>query len=87
MASNDEVFQTVEGYKEMTVPQLTQSKIGKVMNRIVKLTHIPLEEQYHFKERAQALCDRWKVSSDRDTTFESDLVLLVCWHMCFPWHW
>jgi hypothetical protein len=43
---------------QLTILQF--SKIGKVMRHISKLEgDIPSEDQYHFRERAQVLVDKW----------------------------
>ncbi|CAE6433812.1 PWWP domain-containing protein 1 OS=Schizosaccharomyces pombe (strain 972 / ATCC 24843) GN=pdp1 PE=1 SV=1 [Rhizoctonia solani AG-1 IB] len=60
MAGLDAVFKTVENYDKMTVEYLSYSKIGKVMRKIIQLTAIPADEQYHFRQRAQALVTKWQ---------------------------
>ncbi|QRW21830.1 PWWP domain protein [Rhizoctonia solani] len=60
MAGLDTVFKTVESYDKMTVEYLSYSKIGKVMRKIIQLTTIPADEQYHFRQRAQALVAKWQ---------------------------
>ncbi|KAF8602530.1 hypothetical protein BDV93DRAFT_545196 [Ceratobasidium sp. AG-I] len=60
MAGLDTVFTTVEQYDKMTVEYLSYSKIGKVMRKIIQLTNIPSDDQYHFRERAQALVTKWQ---------------------------
>ncbi|KAG8684764.1 hypothetical protein FRC09_015160, partial [Ceratobasidium sp. 395] len=60
MAGLDTVFTTVENYDKMTVEYLSYSKIGKVMRKIIQLTNIPSDEQYHFRQRAQALVTKWQ---------------------------
>ncbi|KAG8740892.1 hypothetical protein FRC10_003780 [Ceratobasidium sp. 414] len=60
MSGLDAVFTTVEQYDKMTVEYLSYSKIGKVMRKIIQLTNIPSDEQYHFRQRAQALVTKWQ---------------------------
>lgn len=60
MAGLDTVFKTVEDYDKMTVEYLSYSKIGKVMRKIIQLTNIPSDEQFHFRQRAQALVTKWQ---------------------------
>ncbi|KAG8690583.1 hypothetical protein FRC08_010483 [Ceratobasidium sp. 394] len=60
MGGLDAVFTTVEQYDKMTVEYLSYSKIGKVMRKIIQLTNIPSDEQYHFRQRAQALVTKWQ---------------------------
>jgi len=68
MAGLDTVFTTVEQYDNMTVEYLSYSKIGKVMRKIIQLTNIPSDEQYHFRQRAQALVTKWQqlISTSED---------------------
>lgn len=56
----DTVFTTVEQYDKMTVEYLSYSKIGKVMRKIIQLPNIPSDDQYHFRQRAQALVTKWQ---------------------------
>ncbi|CAE6404498.1 unnamed protein product [Rhizoctonia solani] len=60
MAGLDTVFTTVESYDKMTVEYLSYSKIGKVMRKIIQLPSIPSDDQYHFRQRAQALVTKWQ---------------------------
>lgn len=55
----DETFKEVERYEGITAMQLRQTKIGKVMKRVVQLKEVPHDEEYHFRQRAQKLCDIW----------------------------
>ncbi|KAH8107695.1 hypothetical protein BXZ70DRAFT_997415 [Cristinia sonorae] len=63
MPALDELFTTVENYDNMTINQLTESKIGKVMRHIHALgaSKIPRNDEFHFKERAKVLVDKWGV--------------------------
>ncbi|KAJ1304943.1 hypothetical protein OPQ81_006076 [Rhizoctonia solani] len=60
MSGLDTVFTTVESYDKMTVEYLSYSKIGKVMRKIIQLPSIPSDDQYHFRQRAQALVTKWQ---------------------------
>ncbi|KAH9932487.1 uncharacterized protein B0H18DRAFT_26786 [Fomitopsis serialis] len=57
----DQLFSTVENYQNMTIQYLTFSKIGKVMRHINALPkeRVPRDDEYHFKDRAKALVDKW----------------------------
>ncbi|KAG8710879.1 hypothetical protein FRC11_004017 [Ceratobasidium sp. 423] len=60
MSGLDLVFTTVENYDKMTVEYLSYSKIGKVMRKIIQLPTIPSDDQFHFRQRAQALVIKWQ---------------------------
>ncbi|CAE6414583.1 unnamed protein product [Rhizoctonia solani] len=60
MSGLDVVFTTVENYDKMTVEYLSYSKIGKVMRKIIQLPTIPSDDQFHFRQRAQALVTKWQ---------------------------
>ncbi|THH31413.1 hypothetical protein EUX98_g2782 [Antrodiella citrinella] len=63
MPALDELFSTVENYENMSIAYLTFSKIGKVMRHIHALapSKIPRNDEFHFKERAKVLVDKWAV--------------------------
>ncbi|TCD64834.1 hypothetical protein EIP91_003582 [Steccherinum ochraceum] len=63
MPQYDELFTTVEKYDGMTIAYLTFSKIGKVMRHIHALSasKIPRNDEFHFRERAKVLVDKWGV--------------------------
>lgn len=54
----DETFTTVEK-ADITADQLKATKIGKVMRKIISLDNIPTDDIHHFKERAEALINKW----------------------------
>ncbi|KAF8599888.1 hypothetical protein BDV93DRAFT_559880 [Ceratobasidium sp. AG-I] len=62
MPGMDAVFTAIEQYNKMTAEYLFYSKIDKVMRHIIKLTNIPSDDQYHFRQRAQSLIIRWQQS-------------------------
>ncbi|KAF7322183.1 PWWP domain-containing protein [Mycena kentingensis (nom. inval.)] len=61
MPGVDELFTTIEQYEGMNIEYLTFSKIGKVMRHIhvVPVGQIPRDAEFHFRDRAKALVDRW----------------------------
>ncbi|KAG7098064.1 hypothetical protein E1B28_000038 [Marasmius oreades] len=63
MPAMDHLFTTIEKYDKMDIHYLQFSKIGKVMRHIAALASdkVPTDEQYHFKDRAKALVDKWQV--------------------------
>jgi len=61
-------MQQVEEYEGITADILRNTKIGKVMRRIIALGDIPRDDEFKFKERAEKLCDKWTVSLFRRQT-------------------
>lgn len=59
MPAADATFKTVEEYDGMTAEHLRTTKIGKVMKRVMQLSDIPRDDEFHFKERAEKLCAKW----------------------------
>ncbi|EST08478.1 PWWP domain protein [Kalmanozyma brasiliensis GHG001] len=59
MPGADATFKTVEEYDGMTAEHLRTTKIGKVMKRVMQLSDIPRDDEFHFKERAEKLCAKW----------------------------
>ena len=39
-----------------------QTKIHKVLKKILKLSNIPKEEEFQFKSQSQSLLDKWNIS-------------------------
>ncbi|PWN22390.1 hypothetical protein BCV69DRAFT_142638 [Microstroma glucosiphilum] len=66
----DETFTTVEN-ADITSDQLKATKIGKVMRKIISLEHIPTDDVHHFKERAEALINKWSSVSQPSAAPES----------------
>ncbi|KAG9018171.1 hypothetical protein FRB90_012015 [Tulasnella sp. 427] len=56
----DQVFSTVENYPNMTIDYLQYSKIGKVVRRVALLAEIPRDDEFHFKDGAQSLVQKWQ---------------------------
>ncbi|KAI5121573.1 hypothetical protein M0805_000753 [Coniferiporia weirii] len=58
--SLDSLFNQVEEF-DMTIKYLQHSKIGKVMRHIAALEdeRVPRDEEFKFKDRAQALVNKW----------------------------
>ena len=59
MPSADATFKVVEEYDGMTAEHLRTTKIGKVMKRVMQLSEIPRDDEFHFKDRAEKLCAKW----------------------------
>lgn len=59
MPAADSTFKTVEEYDGMTTEHLRTTKIGKVMKRVMQLSEIPRDDEFHFRDRAEKLCAKW----------------------------
>ncbi|SPQ19411.1 3bd56652-4e37-41c1-bed5-64768552086b [Thermothielavioides terrestris] len=49
----------LEGFPDLEVSIIRATKINKVLKAILKLEHIPKEEEFKFKPRSQVLLDKW----------------------------
>lgn len=52
-------FNTLEQYKELEVNIIKNTKIHKVLKAILKLDHVPKDEEHGFKKRSDALLSGW----------------------------
>lgn len=61
MPEFDALFTTIENYN-LTLPQLSFSKLGKVMRHITQLepTKLQQEDKYQIRKRADALLEKWQ---------------------------
>ncbi|TFK61901.1 Tudor/PWWP/MBT [Pluteus cervinus] len=61
MPGLDQLFTTVENYEQMNIHYLSHSKIGKVMRHIaiLEVEKVPRDAEFHFRDRAKALVDKW----------------------------
>lgn len=59
MKNMSEFVSKLEGYADLEVSIIRQTKINKVLKAILKLNTIPKEEEFKFKPRSQALLDKW----------------------------
>lgn len=58
-------FEQLEALPELEQGIIRTTKIHKVLKAILKLTSIPKDEDYHFKDRSMALLTKWqKVLTD-----------------------
>lgn len=69
--NQDQTFTVVEK-ADITADQLRETKIGKVMRKIVGLEEIPLDDVHHFRERAEALLARWAQTSQAGAPANGD---------------
>lgn len=49
----------LENFVDLEGSIIRGTKINKVLKAILKLNSIPREEEFHFKDRSQALLDKW----------------------------
>lgn len=49
----------LEGFPDLEVSIIRQTKINKVLKAILKLEQIPKEAEFNFKTRSQNLLDKW----------------------------
>lgn len=59
MKQMSEYVTMLENFKDLEVSIIRTTKINKVLKAILKLQTIPREEEFHFKDRSQALLDQW----------------------------
>ncbi|KAL2685100.1 hypothetical protein Neosp_006196 [[Neocosmospora] mangrovei] len=59
MKQMSEYVTMLETFKDLEVSIIRSTKINKVLKAILKLQTIPREEEFHFKDRSQALLDQW----------------------------
>jgi hypothetical protein len=59
MKQMSEFVTKLEGYADLEVSIIRQTKINKVLKAILKLNNIPKEEEFQFKPRSTALLDKW----------------------------
>lgn len=59
MKQMSEFVTKLEGYSDLEVSIIRATKINKVLKAILKLTTIPKEEEFKFKQRSQSLLDKW----------------------------
>lgn len=61
-------FTKLESYSDLEVSIIRHTKIHKVLRMIVKLSSIPRDEDFHFKQRAMDILSKWRNVLDSDTT-------------------
>lgn len=49
----------LESYPDLEGSIIRATKIHKVLKAMIKLTSIPLDEEFHFRDRAHALLQKW----------------------------
>jgi hypothetical protein len=59
MKQMSEFVVKLEAYADLEVSIIRATKINKVLKAIMKLNTIPKEDEFHFKDRSQALLEKW----------------------------
>lgn len=59
MKQMSEFISKLEGYADLEVSIIRATKINKVLKAILKLTEIPKESEFQFKERSKSLLEKW----------------------------
>lgn len=62
----------LEGYPDLEGSIIRTTKIHKVLKAMIKLSSIPLDEEYHFKTRSVELLGKWNEILSNDTTAGAD---------------
>lgn len=67
MKTMADYFTQLEGLEDLEQAVIRGTKIHKVLKAILKLGHIPKDEDYHFKDRSLALLTKWQKVLDDGT--------------------
>lgn len=59
MKQMSEFISKLEGYADLEVSIIRQTKINKVLKAILKLAEIPRENEFQFKDRSKSLLEKW----------------------------
>ncbi len=59
MKQMSEFISKLEGYADLEVSIIRATKINKVLKAILKLTEIPKESEFQFKDRSKTLLEKW----------------------------
>ena len=70
MAEMSEHFQLLESLHDLEADIIRFTKVHKVLRAIIKLSSIPKEEDFHFKQRSNDLITAWKDSLSAAPTAE-----------------
>lgn len=65
-------FSKLEKHTDLEVSIIRATKINKVLKMIVKLSSIPRDEEFQFRQRAINILSKWKNVLDADTTGPSE---------------
>lgn len=70
MTMMDNYFTKLEKHSELEVSIIRSTKINKVLKMIVKLSSIPRDEEFQFRQRAITLLSKWKSVLDAEAPAE-----------------
>ena len=59
MKGMSEYISKLEGYADLEVSIIRATKINKVLKAILKLSEIPKESEFQFKDRSRSLLEKW----------------------------
>ncbi|KAI4631519.1 uncharacterized protein J4E87_002224 [Alternaria ethzedia] len=59
MTSMDEYLKQLEAHEDLEADVIRKTKVHKVLRAIQKLETIPMEDEYHFKQRSSDLLSKW----------------------------
>jgi hypothetical protein len=59
MKQMSDFMDKLEGYADLEVSIIRATKINKVLKAILKLTEIPKESEFRFKDRSKSLLEKW----------------------------
>ena len=59
MQPMSDFLKELESYPDLEGSIIRSTKIHKVLKAMIKLTSIPLDEEFHFRDRAHALLAKW----------------------------
>lgn len=65
-------FNKLDQHADLEVSIIRKTKIHKVLRMIVKLSSIPRDEEFHFRQRALDILSKWKNVLDSDTAGPDD---------------
>lgn len=66
MATMDGFFKKLDQHADLEVSIIRKTKIHKVLRMIVKLSSIPRDEEFHFRQRALDILSKWRNVLDAD---------------------
>ena len=72
MTAMSNFFSKLEKHADLEVSIIRATKINKVLKMIVKLSSIPRDEEFQFRQRAVNILSKWKTLLDADATGPSD---------------
>ena len=59
MKAMSDFLSELQTYPDLEASIIRKTKIHKVLKNIIKLNSIPLEEEFHFKDRSRDLLNKW----------------------------